>query len=234
MTSHMASSRKAVHADRFESRGSRLSHLALAMQARRPAAQARTSRLSVRPSAHDRILAAASKLFREVGIQATSIDLLSAAAGVSKSTFYRQFRTKDDLVVAWLRDSRTRWFDGVLARLEARSSDPAERIGFFFEGVAEWVDTEGYGGCPYLNVGIEMKDMTLVAQLVTQSVIQEVEDYLQGLIAAAGYRDSRRLAQEVQTLTAGAITLAVARRSSATVLTARDAAQKLLAAAARD
>jgi len=71
------------------------------------------------------------------------------------------------------------------------------------------------------------------ARRIIREYLQEVEDYLDGLISAAGYRDSRMLAAEIETLIAGATTLASVHASRAPVLAARDAAVRLLAGAAR-
>jgi AcrR family transcriptional regulator len=192
----------------------------------------RTNTRPTRDAARDRILTAASQLFGEMGVQATGIDSLIAAAGVAKATFYRHFPSKDDLVVAWLRDSRTRWFDHVRRRVDEVSADPATQLSAWFDGVAEWLETEGYRGCPYLNLPVEISDPTHPAQPIVRQALDEVEDYLTGLLEAAGYRDARSLAAEVQALTAGSISLSVARQSTASVMTARRAALSLIEMAA--
>jgi AcrR family transcriptional regulator len=184
-------------------------------------------------SARDRLLTAASKLFHETGIQATGVDSIIEAAGVAKATFYRHFPSKDDLVVAWLRDPRTRWHDRVRAQVEESQPTPDEAIPLFFEAVAEWLENEGYRGCPYLNTAVEITQPTHPALPVVLDYLQEVEDYITGLVTAAGYRNPRMLAIELQTLLAGAITLAVARRSGAYAISAREAAISLLAGAER-
>src|SRR6516162_4976558 len=50
----------------------------------------------------DKILATASDLFYKQGIRAVGVDLVVEQAGVAKTSLYRHFRTKDDLVVAFL------------------------------------------------------------------------------------------------------------------------------------
>ena len=165
----------------------------------------RTSSHQVQELPRDRILTAASELFSETGVHGTGIDALIAAAGVAKATFYRHFPSKDDLIVEWLRDSRTRWFDHVRAEIDALGADSEMWIPAWFDGVAEWLEVEGYRGCPYLNVPIELTDPTHPAQPIVRGVLIEVEDYLADLLAAAGYRNPRSLAAEVQTLTAGSI-----------------------------
>jgi AcrR family transcriptional regulator len=46
------------------------------------------------------VAAAAVRLYAEHGYEATSADQIAAAAGLSRSTFFRQFRSKEDVVFA--------------------------------------------------------------------------------------------------------------------------------------
>jgi AcrR family transcriptional regulator len=194
----------------------------------------RAAGVTPRASARERILTAAAQLFYERGIQATGVDSIITTAGVAKATFYRHFPSKDDLVVAWLRDPRSRWVDVIRARIETTNTRGFEAIQLFFQAVAEWLEVEGFRGCPYLNTGVEITDPTHPAQAVIRENLQEIEDYLYSLVVAAGYRDARALAAGLQTLVAGAISLAVPRRSTASVVAAWHAAMSLLAGAARD
>jgi AcrR family transcriptional regulator len=191
----------------------------------------RMNRGAGRASARDRLLASASRLFTEAGIQATGVDAIIESAGVAKATFYRHFPSKDDLVVAWLRDARTRWFDRVRARTQASTSDPRDEILEFFEGVAGWLETDGYRGCPYLNSSVEITDPEHPARLVIEEALDEIGSYLETLVAAAGYSDPKERAMELHALLAGAISLAVARQTNAFAITAKEAARKLLAEA---
>lgn len=193
----------------------------------------RASHGPARASARDRLLAAASQLFNENGVRATGVDSIVSEAGVAKATFYRHFPSKDDLIVAWLRDPRTRSIDRIRADVDTSSVDAAERIPLYFEVVADWLETESHRGSPYLHALFEIKDPAHPARRIVREYFQETEDYLDGLLAAAGYRESRMLAAELEALVVGAVTLAIARSSTAPVLAARDAAVRLLAAAER-
>ena len=55
---------------------------------------------TVKPSARDKILAAAFSLIRARGYAATTVDDLCAAAGVTKGAFFHHFNSKEDLAVA--------------------------------------------------------------------------------------------------------------------------------------
>jgi hypothetical protein len=65
---------------------------------------------------------------------------------------------------------------------------------------------------------------------VIRSYLAEIERQLRDLVTATGHPDPSRLARELQALMSGSITLGVANRTTAHVLTARDVAVRLLAA----
>ena len=183
---------------------------------------------AVSPSARDRILRAASQLFARNGIGPTGVDTLIASAGVAKATFYRHFPSKDDLIVAWLLDRRSRWVEGLIRRAEQRAGSPQEVIPAFFDVVAEWLETEDYRGCSYLNTAVEIRDTTHPALSVVRDYLAETEGDIRAMLTAMGRRDAADLAPQVQALLAGSITLSVARRTTATVFSARAAAVRLI------
>ena len=175
----------------------------------------------------ERVLAAASLLFAENGVSRTGVDTLIEAAGVAKATFYRHFPSKDALVVAWLEDPRTRWFDRVRAQVESRAPAAGDVIPLIFEAVAEWLEAGDFTGCPYLNTAIEVSGTAHPASEPSRSYLAEIGQYLTAKLAEAGHPDAARLGPELHALLAGAISLGVANRSSAHVLAARDAAIQL-------
>jgi AcrR family transcriptional regulator len=193
----------------------------------------RTSGGRTRETARDRLITAASKLFHDAGIQATGVDSIIEAAGVAKATFYRHFPSKDDLVLAWLRDPRTRWFERAEAQARASGADPRDEILLFFDAVAEWLEREKYRGCPYLNSSVEIAGPAHPARLVIRETLDEIGAYFRRLVDAAGYAEPDLLGMELHALMAGAISLAVARQTSAFALTAKEAARQLLAEAPR-
>lgn len=176
----------------------------------------------------DRILTAATQLFGDLGVRAAGVDALIAAAGVAKATFYRQFPSKDDLIVAWLEDPRTRWFDGIRGRAEARADSAIDVIPAFFDALGDWIEAGDYRGCPYLNTAIELGHSSHAAVATVQGYLREIERSLGEIAAAAGARDPERIGTELQALVAGAITLGVAHRSSAFATAAGRAALDLV------
>jgi AcrR family transcriptional regulator len=190
-------------------------------------------RTGVAPSQpRERILNAASELFSRRGVGATGVDTLIREAGVAKATFYRQFPSKDDLVVAWLRDVPTRWFDRVRRKAEESAGSPDEVIPALFDAVAEWVEAGDFRGCPYLNTSVEIVDPAHPARQPIRDYLDEIQAYLRQVLTSAGLADPAALAAEMQTLLAGGISLAAAYRSTAPILAAREVAARLLSESA--
>lgn len=179
-------------------------------------------------SPRERILAAASELFSRQGAGSTGVDALIATAGVAKATFYRHFPSKDDLIVAWLRDPRTRWLDRMRVEADDRAASPAEVIPAFFDSVAEWLDGDGARGCAYLDTAISHTSLAPTAVAVIREYLAEVETYLRDRLIAAGHPNADVVARQLQAMLAGGITLSTALGDAWPALAARDAAIELL------
>ena len=61
-----------------------------------------TTTSAERPSARERLLAAADELFYEEGVHTVGIDRVIERAGVAKASLYNTFGSKDELVRAYL------------------------------------------------------------------------------------------------------------------------------------
>jgi TetR/AcrR family transcriptional repressor of nem operon len=80
---------------------------------------------------HDAIVDKASRLFRERGVEGTSVGDVMAEAGLTHGGFYRHFENKEALVAATVRSA----FDGIAQAVEAR----AEAVGVG-AAVADYLD----------------------------------------------------------------------------------------------
>ena len=60
--------------------------------------------------AQQHLLRAAADLFYREGVRAVGVDAVVERAGVNKMSLYRQFSSKDDLVVAYLEQSDEQFF----------------------------------------------------------------------------------------------------------------------------
>src|SRR5438552_243706 len=97
------------------------------------AASGATVRSSWRPKpgdgvsqARERVLTAAYDLFSRQGVRAVGIDTIIARADVAKMTFYHHFRSKDDLVLAFLERREQLWpHHWLKAEVTPRATTPA-------------------------------------------------------------------------------------------------------------
>ena len=85
-----------------------------------------------RPNTRERILAAALDLFVERGFDGTTISDIERAVGLAAGTgsFYRHFRSKEDVFVAAVQRSATEYIEQFLAMLVELDgiTDPVERL----------------------------------------------------------------------------------------------------------
>jgi len=180
-----------------------------------------------RRPAYERAVATADRLFYEQGIHAVGVDQVAAAADISKASLYTHFRTKDDLVLGYLRGRSTAWQDHVATELPQRGATPQERIVAVFALLGEWFDEPGYRGCPFINVEAEYG-----AGHPTHEVTLEHRDWVRGLfsglLAEAGSADVDGTALQLCLLYDGAMASAQADPSRPWARAAAAAARALL------
>ena len=75
----------------------------------RPAETVGHSRNEGQDSGRERISRAAYELFSRDGVRAVGVDAVIARAGTAKMTLYRNFPSKDDLIVDFLRRREELW-----------------------------------------------------------------------------------------------------------------------------
>jgi len=117
----------------------------------------------------ERILETASDLFYRRGVRAVGVDVIVEAAGVAKTSLYRHFRTKDDLIAAFLRrEDADFWacWDRVAAR---HARDAEAELEAHLAWIGERVGRPNYRGCPQLNVAAEFPEEDHPARVVARS-----------------------------------------------------------------
>lgn len=115
-----------------------------------------TSSTRTGPATRDRILGAANDLFYAHGIRATSADRIIEEIGITKVTFYRHFRTKGELVVAYLEAqsaAERAWVSSV-----HEGSDPGGSLRALAAGIGTASCQPGFRGCAFINAAAEFSD----------------------------------------------------------------------------
>jgi AcrR family transcriptional regulator len=99
------------------------------------------------PPPRERILHVAHDLFYRDGIRATGIDRVIAESGVAKVTFYRQFASKDELILAFLAHRHERWMAWFADALARHGGTLAAVV----PALREWFSGADFRGCAFLN-----------------------------------------------------------------------------------
>jgi AcrR family transcriptional regulator len=183
--------------------------------------------------ARQRILATAARLFYRHGIRAVGVDRIIREAQVAKATFYKHFPSKDDLVLAWLRDRESHWLHWIQEELDRREELPEARLLALFDLLGEWIERPGFRGCPFVNAAAEVADPDHPVVEEVRRFRREVEDFLARTAAGAGFHRPERLAAQLSLLVSGTFVAATATGSAAPAAIARAAAEAVLARAPR-
>jgi AcrR family transcriptional regulator len=134
--------------------------------------------------AHDR-----NRFVYQEGIRAIGIDTVVARSGVSKSSLYRTFESKDDLIAAFVEEQNRRfwrWWDEITNRY---TGAPRKQIAALFDGVAGLIANPQFRGCPFINVATEFPDRQHPGAAIACSNKREMGKRLRLLARALGARD---------------------------------------------
>jgi AcrR family transcriptional regulator len=187
-----------------------------------------------RPSdpTRERIIAAASALFYAEGIRAVSVDAVADKAGLTKRTLYYHFRSKDDLVAAYLaaRDQPNlalfkRWFD------EADGALP-DKVAAIFSNLARSARHPKWRGCGFLRTTAELANLPgHPAIRIGAAHKKKFESWLRAAFAGEGIGNAAELARQMLLLLDGSFAVVLLHRDPSYMETAGDAARALVATA---
>jgi AcrR family transcriptional regulator len=170
-----------------------------------------TADSTIRPrgTARDRILETAYELFSRHGTRAVGVDRIIAECGIAKMTLYRNFPSKDDLILAFLERRDERWTRAWLqAEAERRGSTPAERLLAIFDTFEGWFAEDDFEGCSFINVMLEVAETDHRVRRASVQHLAAIRAYVQGLAAEAGVGDAEGFAHQWHILMKGCIVAA--------------------------
>ncbi|HMN44316.1 MAG TPA: TetR/AcrR family transcriptional regulator [Povalibacter sp.] len=160
-------------------------------------------------SVRDRILNTARELFYREGARAVGVDMVVAQSGVAKTSLYRWFPSKDALIAAVLeQEAQDRW-TGWDRNIERAGPTPREKLRAQFQGIARFVSSPKYRGCPFRNITVEFPDSEHPARKIASGVQFELQRRIRGLVdQMEGVRDPAELTDQLVLLVDGAFSVA--------------------------
>jgi AcrR family transcriptional regulator len=162
-----------------------------------------SGRTSPRP--RERIVATARNLFHRHGIRGVGIDTIAEAAATNKTTLYRHFNSKDELIIECLR-SRAEEARQFWAEIEAsRPEDGLAQLRFWVGRVAMRLVNDRRG-CEFTNAAVELTEEDHPARKFVGDIKTEYRDWLAKLCRKAGIAKAELLADTLSILLEGART----------------------------
>jgi AcrR family transcriptional regulator len=157
-------------------------------------------------SGRDRISQAAYELFSREGTQTVGIDAVIAHAGAAKMTLYRNFRSKDELILDFLRRREQLWTrDWLQAEAHKRGRTPQARLLAIFDVFGEWFADPKFDGCAFLTTMIEIKDPDSPVRQASIEHLANIREFIKSLAADAGISDTDAFARQWHILMKGSI-----------------------------
>lgn len=177
----------------------------------------------------DRIVSAASKLFYSNGIRSVSVDAVAAKAGLTKRTLYYHFKSKDELVAAYLeaRDQPNlvlfkRWFDETDGSLAAK-------VQAIFRQLARSARHPKWKGCGFLRTSAELANLPgHPAMKIGAAHKKKFEEWLGAVFETKGIRDGAQLARQIALLLDGSFAAVLLHRDPSYMEAAGQAAVSLI------
>src|SRR5450755_2057814 len=160
-------------------------------------------------SARGRLLNAATHLFCKNGINATGIDAIIDEAGTAKTTLYKLFGSKTNLVHAVLESEGKQWREWFIGAIEAGGGDAQTKLTRIFPALKSWFGQERFYGCPFINAVAEHDKDQKQFRAIALKHKKVVLGHIEKLASDMGAAEPEILAHQLALLIDGAIVAAM-------------------------
>ncbi|MFT5719071.1 MAG: AcrR family transcriptional regulator [Oleiphilaceae bacterium] len=164
-------------------------------------------------SRREHLLNTALSLFNQYGFHATGIDKIQAESGVSKTTLYKYFKSKDELIKAVLElrhEQFGQWFESRVNEIaKAEYVDvPDGHLKAVFDTLSEWFHSDTFFGCNFINATAEYSDITHPIHRYSSEHKLGLSRFIQSLLHDVPGVEREELSLEILLLIEGAIVCA--------------------------
>ncbi|WP_411822989.1 TetR/AcrR family transcriptional regulator [Leptospira sp. 'Mane'] len=116
--------------------------------------------------AQSQIMDAAEELFYKEGARIVGVDAVVKLAGVNKMSLYRQFESKDALLLEYLKRRDEKFWNYLEVSFAKHPDHPAKQLLQFFIDLKERAKRPDYRGCPFVNIAVEFPDRKHPARMM--------------------------------------------------------------------
>ncbi|MEZ6193797.1 MAG: TetR/AcrR family transcriptional regulator [Phycisphaerales bacterium] len=137
-----------------------------------------------------RLLHSAVNMIYLHGIHAVGIDQVIADAGVTKSTFYKHFESKDELLIEAIR-LRDVWEGDAFSHAihELAGDDPRAQLLALFDVLDIWFNDPDFHGCQFINVAAQVPNPHDPMHEVAANHKRQMRDVFRDMAKQAGVSD---------------------------------------------
>ncbi len=180
-------------------------------------------------NARDRLLNKAIDLFYRHGFNAVGLDRIIEETGVTKTTFYNHFETKDDLMVAAVRQ-RDEWERDAWARAvkQVAGDDPRGQLLAFFDVLQVWFNDPTFGGCLFINAAAEFPNKNDPVHQAAAEHKKRTRDQFRDLAKVSGAKDPESFADLFALLIEGTLIMRHVHHRNDAAKMARAVAEQLV------
>jgi AcrR family transcriptional regulator len=157
-------------------------------------------------NARYRLVDKAIDLFYQHGFHSVGLDEILAETGVTKTTFYKHFQSKDDLVLAAIAQ-RDQWeaeaWDRAVRKLAG--DDPRKQLLAIFDVLDVWFNDPSFGGCMFINAAAEFADPREPAHQAAAAHKKRSRNWWRELARTAGAKDPDSFADRFTVIVEGTL-----------------------------
>ena len=181
-----------------------------------------------RAEKREHLIKVASSIFNQYGYHAAGVDKVIEQAGIAKTTLYRHFKTKEDLIVEVLQRVDAEYRERMRISVDNKTEIPKDKILFTFDFLTIWFTNKAFYGCPFTSAAAEYSDKK-------SPVFQEAKlhkklmiAYFDELARSAELDNPALIAEQINILHEGAISVAHVAQDYKAAEKAKEVAKKLL------
>ena len=152
---------------------------------------------------------------------------------MARMTVYKNFESKDDLMLETLRREDKEFRQWLVSTVEKRSSRPADRIAGMFDGLHERFSAAGYYGCPFIRVSVEFPDGNDPVHKMAKEHKEMIRSYIRGPVSQVGVANPVQVSEQIYLLFEGALAASQLNGEPWPAEFAKQAALQLIANASR-
>ncbi len=170
----------------------------------------------------------AMELFSAHGYHGTGIDRIAEEAGVSKKTMYHHFRSKEELILAALKQYDGLFRNDFMKAVNKRGGTAYERLLAIFDVAHDWFSGDNFYGCMFINAVGEYSEPNTAIRAVCKESKRLIFSYIEELAEAARIPDAQAVAASIAMLLEGSIVTAQVSGTSNAADTAKIAARVII------